>query len=183
MGKLYKKELITKNKICFPLDITWAEDVIFNLEYLEHTKNALVIPSIGYYYRQSEQSVTYKFNQNALAECYNMFCVMKNILNRQNTPDMKDSFALFVIRHFLYRAQNSLYHKKNSKKYLERRKEIVFWRNKPILNEALKVAKIKNYKKKMIIISAYCLKYKMYFLLDMLYQIKGICNKIKKIKM
>lgn len=49
--KLYRSDIIKNNKIRFPLAVHYGEDLIFNLEYLEHVTEIRVIDSPGYNYR------------------------------------------------------------------------------------------------------------------------------------
>lgn len=57
-NKLYKTSIVRNNTIFFPEDIPIIEDVIFNLQYLQHCRKAIHTTQITYYYRIRESSVT-----------------------------------------------------------------------------------------------------------------------------
>ncbi|MEI3337481.1 MAG: glycosyltransferase family 2 protein [Clostridium sp.] len=61
-GKVYKKEIIDNNKVVFPNGVSIGEDLKFNLEYFRYVKiwKYLYIPI--YYYNETENSATKKFN-------------------------------------------------------------------------------------------------------------------------
>lgn len=68
--KLYRSDIINKNKIRFPLGVQYGEDLIFNLEYLEHVFRIQVLDLPGYNYRifiqgsLSSSSHSRDFNNN-----------------------------------------------------------------------------------------------------------------------
>ena len=51
-SKLYNTDLIRRHHIRFSPDITYGEDRVFNLAYLQHVQRAVSISAIGYYYRR-----------------------------------------------------------------------------------------------------------------------------------
>lgn len=56
-NKLYKREIIEKNKIRFDRSVDWCEDFIFNMEYLLNVSNIESILSPTYYYVKTEGSL------------------------------------------------------------------------------------------------------------------------------
>ena len=66
-NKLYKKELI--GNIRFPMGIFYGEDLLFNLEYLQHCTTGAISPLFLYFYYKRSGSVTdTKFNKKHLTE-------------------------------------------------------------------------------------------------------------------
>ena len=51
-AKLYKREIIKKNDLSFPVNIAYGEDKIFNWEYLQKCETIATIPNLVYYYSQ-----------------------------------------------------------------------------------------------------------------------------------
>lgn len=51
VSKLYKKFIIDKYDIKFPIDLSYGEDLIFNYQYLEHVNNITCIDKAFYNYR------------------------------------------------------------------------------------------------------------------------------------
>lgn len=59
--KLYNKDLIIKNKLTFPDNISFGEDTLFYLNYLQYVDNITTLSHQGYYYRlYSNESLSRK---------------------------------------------------------------------------------------------------------------------------
>lgn len=56
-NKLYRRDIILDNKITFSTEVRWAEDLVFNMGYLEHAKVFVSIPKAGYHYIQNAKSI------------------------------------------------------------------------------------------------------------------------------
>jgi glycosyltransferase involved in cell wall biosynthesis len=98
-NKLYRHDLIREHDIKMDENISYCEDVIFNLEYLLHISRIQVLKAPVYYYVRTEGSL-----------------VMQN-LNIQSTVKMKTS----VIRYY-----NEFYKQILSEKDYESRKPIIY---------------------------------------------------------
>ncbi len=57
-NKLYRRELLMEHGIRFRREL-FAEDQLFNTEYLRFVRTAVSIPDIGYFYLQNTQSVSH----------------------------------------------------------------------------------------------------------------------------
>ena len=60
--KLFRRELIVKNHIAFPVDIKYGEDTIFVLQYLGVTKGMAVVGKALYFYEMSPSGLASKNN-------------------------------------------------------------------------------------------------------------------------
>ena len=56
-NKLYRREIIARNQLGFAPDVHLAEDLIFNMGYLEHAQVFASIPEAGYHYIQNPKSI------------------------------------------------------------------------------------------------------------------------------
>lgn len=65
-NKLYRKSIIEKHNVSFPVGKDLSEDNVFNLEYFGQVKNMYYLNEVGYYYREVEGSAT----RNLLAKDY-----------------------------------------------------------------------------------------------------------------
>ena len=65
-GKAFRRELILKGNIEFPLGITHGEDLIFVYRYCELAESVLFIDYPVYYYRITQNSVAHRFNPRRL---------------------------------------------------------------------------------------------------------------------
>ena len=57
-NKLYKKDLIEQHHLRMNSKISWAEDFMFNLEYISHTENIYVLRVPLYYYVRTKHSLS-----------------------------------------------------------------------------------------------------------------------------
>ena len=56
-NKLYRRDLLVDHQIQFTSEVRWAEDLVFNMQYLEYANVLVSIPEAGYYYVQNPQSI------------------------------------------------------------------------------------------------------------------------------
>lgn len=56
-NKLYRREIIAQNQLGFAPDVHWAEDLLFNMGYLEHAQVFVSISEAGYHYIQNPKSL------------------------------------------------------------------------------------------------------------------------------
>ena len=55
--KLYRRILLTGNDICFTSEVRWAEDLVFNMQYIQYAEVFASIGTPGYSYVQNPQSI------------------------------------------------------------------------------------------------------------------------------
>ena len=56
-NKLYRRDILTGNDIQFVSEMRWAEDLVFNLRYIQYAGRFVAIDKPGYYYVQNPQSI------------------------------------------------------------------------------------------------------------------------------
>ena len=56
-NKLYRRDILTGNDIQFVSEMRWAEDLVFNLRYIQYAEWFVAIDKPGYYYVQNPQSI------------------------------------------------------------------------------------------------------------------------------
>lgn len=95
-GKLYKKEILDKYNIRYNINMSYAEDRDFNIEYLNHIKTIRTISYIGYYYNTDViNSLSKKKHSNILRNN----CIYWNkVLNLSN----EHSFLIYVANNMFY---------------------------------------------------------------------------------
>ena len=49
--------LLTGNDIQFTSELKWAEDLVFNMQYIQYAETFVSIDKAGYYYVQNPQSI------------------------------------------------------------------------------------------------------------------------------
>lgn len=56
-NKLYRRDILNGNDIQFVSEMRWAEDLVFNLRYIQYAERFVAIDKPGYYYVQNPQSI------------------------------------------------------------------------------------------------------------------------------
>ena len=56
-NKLYRRDLLVANDVQFASEMKWAEDLVFNLQYIRFAERFVSIGTPGYYYVQNPQSI------------------------------------------------------------------------------------------------------------------------------
>jgi glycosyltransferase involved in cell wall biosynthesis len=80
---LYKASIAKSNELKFPSEReTVGEDLFFNLEFLNLSKNIKCIDWHGYYYRINENSISRKYNPERLIRTENYYRLLKQTINK-----------------------------------------------------------------------------------------------------
>ena len=56
-NKLYRRDLLVEHDIQFTSEMRWAEDLVFNMQYIQYADVLVSIPQPGYNYVQNPQSI------------------------------------------------------------------------------------------------------------------------------
>ena len=113
--KLFKKDIIKKNGLCFNERLSRGEDALFVYEYLLHSNTLSVVPGANYvYYRRggsllSQQLASYE------AELYAYECMKPVILQLLEQVDVKHPYPKRFLVYWFERVLNSL--RSGEKKY------------------------------------------------------------------
>lgn len=79
VAKMYNLDLIKKQKIIFPIDISFGEDLIFNFNYLKHINKIKYTNKTSYYYdRSNVTSLSQKYRENRYENELILFNVLMN---------------------------------------------------------------------------------------------------------
>lgn len=62
--RVYSSEILKKNKVAFNLEVSYQEDLLFNLTYLKYVKEVYVIDYFGYFYVKHASSSTVQYHKN-----------------------------------------------------------------------------------------------------------------------
>lgn len=74
-NKIYKKEIIGSNRFCE--DISFGEDLLFNIQYLKKCENISFIKESPFYHeKENENSLVVKFNRNRLFDIEKVWVVV-----------------------------------------------------------------------------------------------------------
>ena len=87
--KLFKKELINKHNIVFPVDMECGEDAVFVLEYLLHCETFCSVSYIGYSYRKhGNQTLSTSFYKEKIDYEYRVHTAILSFLQKHNILDV-----------------------------------------------------------------------------------------------
>ena len=80
-NKLYRRDILADHHLQFTSEVRWAEDLVFNLEYILYANVFVSISKAGYHYVQNPQSICHtqinlaSIVQNKLCLLYTSRCV------------------------------------------------------------------------------------------------------------
>lgn len=85
-GKLYRKDILIRNRITFSASISLAEDLLFNLEYYRYCDKGInAISYKGYYYRQhGSTTLSKRFNPKMFDWNELSYTAVRNFLQEYN---------------------------------------------------------------------------------------------------
>lgn len=116
---IYNKDVLVKNSIFFNEEITYAEDLLFNIRYLTKINKVVLINEILYYYRDNENSLSRGYRND-------LFIMIKKLTNeierylRDNNMILMDkrlNFAYFKYGIELMKNETKLVHSINNNRY------------------------------------------------------------------
>ncbi|MDN7246931.1 glycosyltransferase [Planococcus shenhongbingii] len=84
-NKLYDAHLINESGLVFDTEVSWGEDLLFNLRYIEKCQNISLIPDALYYYIDSNaSSITSQFRPNLYDNMQLMQGAVREFLQRNH---------------------------------------------------------------------------------------------------
>lgn len=160
-NKIFKTDILQKNKIRYKKDLSLGEDMIFNLDYLKYCNgNINIINECLYYYVQSkEESLDYKYYSNLLEIYSLLFYTLRENMKIFNA-DFKKYEKYFWTDYFylLEKTLRNTLHKDNNISIIEKVKynnsivksedfitSITYLNDKDVNKFYLKALKTKNY--------------------------------------
>lgn len=66
-NKLYKTQIIRENQIFFPIDLSYGEDLVFNIQYILNSRSGIILNNATYNYFRRVDSITKRDDRSALA--------------------------------------------------------------------------------------------------------------------
>lgn len=82
--KMYKLSIIKKEKVLFPKECNYGEDLLFNFSYLNHVKDVSQIAYAGYCYRYVRGSLSNRKRVNMFSQDYEQWNVMRQFYVDRN---------------------------------------------------------------------------------------------------
>lgn len=112
--KVYNKEILIKNGINFNENLSYQEDLKFNLEYVQKIKKIKIVPAFKYHYVEHKTSSSSRFHKNLDSS---IIMISKLLLAFPNYKQSDKSIQIFNIDQVLklianYLHKDSIYSKK-----------------------------------------------------------------------
>jgi glycosyltransferase involved in cell wall biosynthesis len=122
-GKLYRRELI--GDLRFPEGMIHGEDLIFNLRYLTHCKNGVILNAPYYHYRIREDSITRSvFRESRFDEIKAKDAALELI--KAHRPEFLETAKVYCFRARM-NVLRALYAGGEEKNYAEKTRECTAW--------------------------------------------------------
>lgn len=131
--KLFKKNLIKKNRIWYPETLKISEDRIFNILAYQNSKKISYINEVMYYYRIHNHSVSHQYIPDAFEE----YCAFINLLDNKTQKKFKTAISNEIIRSFFLSWSTCYMHKENPHSFKQRIREIKNIINSDFFQKAL----------------------------------------------
>ena len=122
-GKLYRRELI--GDLRFPEEVFHNEDLLFNLRYLTHCKNGVILNAPYYHYRIREDSITRSvFRESRFDEIKAKDAALELI--KAHRPEFLETAKVYCFRARM-NVLRALYAGGEEKNYAEKTREWTAW--------------------------------------------------------
>lgn len=98
-NKIYRANLVKHlNYLQFDRSITYAEDLLFNLEYFQMLKSVVLLPEATYHYVKHGESGTTRFHQNTAYTLSRISCNVKKSFG----PNLSRETLSILMKHYLW---------------------------------------------------------------------------------
>lgn len=170
--KLYKRSFIEKYAIRFEETLTFAEDVVFNLECLAWVKYVCICSWNLYLYRKNLNSATHYYRKEMKAEIFSIYDMAANRIDKfyKSRDDMQEVLYVYFLWYLLYCVVLDCAHKNNPQKYRDRKNDFLQLLEKAKANELFKQVKYWHFPLKQAML-AFLVKYKCFFVINCLCKI------------
>ena len=117
--RLYDKNILIENKIRFFENISYQEDLIFNLEYCQHITSILLLDYYGYYYIKHPTSSTARFHDK-----FDHVELLFDLLAKMPQNEESSTTTKKIILDTILKKLANIFHKTSQKTFAEKRNEL-----------------------------------------------------------
>lgn len=168
--KFYKKSIIDKYKISFPVGVVTGEDALFNLQFYRYANKGVYIDSELYYHRIWESSVSQKYNPEIEKNFSDFHLKLLEFINTLDDPTKyKEAYMERCVWSFGFCCILNYCNRNNPYSYRERKKEFEEARKRYLYQ--IKNVKNDNFRteKKLLF---WCIKKNWFYVVDILCKLK-----------
>lgn len=134
-ARIYSRSIIIQNKIVFPENVSYQEDLLFNIEYSKHIDAVKLVDYFGYYYIEHPTSSTGRYHVH-FDHVDSLFSSLQDIMQSKYNDEI--FFKKFIFDTILKKISNDFHHdsRLSKKRKLQNIKTVI---------ESLSFNYIKNY--------------------------------------
>jgi len=137
-GKAYRKSLLDQYSIRFSPQLFFAEDKLFNAEYLVRTKQCVYLPTPVYYYNIHPDSLSHRFNPRLP---YNLAKLLEGLRDALEAgallAPLERDFYSYVLDNLSYSMVWTVFSPQNPQMYREKAEVCRTLRENPLYCEAM----------------------------------------------
>lgn len=177
-GKIIKKKVIKNNNLNFVSGVSWGEDVIFSYKIFSVTKKVKVIDLVGYHYRIRMDSMTRVYSENILNQYIRFMEEMRKEVLKESSLDFEKMFWTMAAKQYLTIVRRNIFNSSNPNSLNSRKKYFLETKNIELIASAFVKADYSRYGF-VIKIGAIICKHNYFYLLNILYKLLDLKDKIK----
>jgi len=101
---IYKREIIEEHHLRFPVNIRFAEDLVFTMSYLKYANTVFICKKILYQYRKNEESIMQtlsKYEKGKFEKEKEKVMYLKSLLEDIGNYDLAETRALVSYKHYV----------------------------------------------------------------------------------
>lgn len=177
-NKIYRRTFLTDNGLKFVPGFPKLQDLSFNLLVYDKAKKGIYVPVVGYYYRMNQESVTHKYQANIIEKFEVINRWFADFVESRSDARFRRAYAERVATHIRTCIVLCLCNSGNPESYRARRKKFMQLRmSEPYRNSAdcVSVFDYKGYKERIL---ALAVKWKCFWLCEVLCRLNDIRQKL-----
>lgn len=118
-AKIYFRPIIIQNSITFPENVSYQEDLLFNIEYSKYIDAVKLVDYFGYYYIEHPTSSTGRYHQN-FNHIDQLYDELKKYVHSEKDKEVLQEFILQTC----VRNISNIFHKNSPKTEKQKKEEI-----------------------------------------------------------
>ncbi len=122
VNKLFLSKIIKENKIRFPDDMVYGEDLLFSFHYLEFVENVATVKNLSYHYSMRNQTLSRRFREDKFDNDYKLWTSRRDFMEKKSlwTAEMQTVMYTYLWGQLYDGIFYYPYVKKNKYSYLRR---------------------------------------------------------------
>lgn len=176
-NKMYNREFLINNHVEFVTNFPRLEDIHFGLLVYDKAKKGIYVPFVGYYYQINDGSVTHRYQKNVIEEFEIVNRGLGQFVSEKNDPRLQKAYYERIATHIRTCVVLYLCNSSNPESYWERRKKFMQLRTREPYASAVKNTSILDYRGYKEKILTQAIKWKCFWLCEVLCRLNDIRQK------